>query len=179
MRLGNPDERRAQADQLCELVKWIDLAERTRFVAEIGDALEVALPAQAPEDRRAMGWDDILALEARGVEFGPHSRHHCILSRVDEATARDEIFGSWETMRSKCARAVPIFCYPNGTPESYTMRDERLVREAGLVGAVAYHRERIRPSSFPLSSRFRLPRVEWTNDPLRAAFTASGLFGLG
>lgn len=176
--LGSPAQRREEAERLTERAKWLDQPERLALVATIAERLGVSLPDRPPVARRVLGWDEIRALEKRGVSFGPHSRHHPIMSRVDDATARDEIEGSWATLRAECADPVPVFCYPNGTRESFTLRDERLTQQAGLDAAVAFEPGRVDVRSYPSDALFRLPRASWTGDPLVTAVTASGLYPL-
>jgi peptidoglycan/xylan/chitin deacetylase (PgdA/CDA1 family) len=70
------------------------------------------------------------------MTFGPHTVSHPILSRtIDEQCSR-EITDSWNQLRGKVLRPVPIFCYPNGQLQDFGSREIEVLRRAGLKGAV-------------------------------------------
>jgi peptidoglycan/xylan/chitin deacetylase (PgdA/CDA1 family) len=178
LQLTDPASRRRDAESIAEACKWVSDAERRAFTDSIGRALDVELPATPDTMYEVMDWDEIRRFEHAGVGFGPHSRTHPILSQVDDASARDEIFGSWETLRRECRDPVPVFCYPNGTAASFTTRDADFVKDAGMRGAVTYLRDRVPAHGLARDQHFRLPRVEWNADLERATLVASGLLPL-
>lgn len=158
--LGDALVRREGSRILVERLKSVPDSVRREFLDMLAVTAGVEVPVMPPEMYRTLSWSDVRSLELRGVEFGPHSMTHPILSTVSESVARAEIIGSWREIRAQCANPVPIFCYPNGTEGSFSGRDEALVREAGLIGAVSYIRGRV---SSPVNP-FRLPRLELGTD---------------
>ena len=76
------------------------------------------------------------ASERKGMQFGPHTVTHPILSRAPQANMREELATSWARLRTEAEGAVPIFCYPNGQPGDYGEREVRVLRELGLRAAV-------------------------------------------
>ena len=173
--LGAGADRQRTLEALIERVKFLADAERRQIAAEIGRIAEVDVPEHPPEHYRTLDWAEVRALERAGVTFGPHSCSHPILSRVDDATARREIFDSWRAVQRECAAPVPVFCYPNGTVASFGPRDESLVREAGLRGAVSFVRARVDPSKAQPSVAFRLPRYEMPADPFDVAWLVAAI----
>lgn len=76
---------------------------------------------------RGLGWDELRALAAAGWEVGSHTRSHPRLTRLDDATLRDELAGS----RAACAEQLGdcrSLAYPYGDA------DARVVRAAADAG---------------------------------------------
>jgi peptidoglycan/xylan/chitin deacetylase (PgdA/CDA1 family) len=168
-------DRYAAIDSIAERLKRVPDAQRHEVLDRLGELLDVEIPAGPPPAFSAMSWDEVRRLEGAGVEFGPHSRSHPILSRIGDEAARDEIMGSWGDLRRECRSPVPVFCYPNGTEEDYGPREVRLVRDAGLRGALAVYRSYVTPAQMTLEDRFWLPRFPFPGVPRTALFQASGL----
>jgi peptidoglycan/xylan/chitin deacetylase (PgdA/CDA1 family) len=143
-------------------------------MALVASAAGVDVPALPPPGYGAMSWDEVRRLESDLVAFGPHTRHHPILSQVGDTAARDEISGSWADLRRECRNPAPVFCYPDGRSDAFGDREMQLITESGLAGALAVYDGYVEPTlSAPY--RFRLPRFPFPDDPTTAAFQASGL----
>lgn len=162
-------------DTLVNALKAVDDVVRLETLRVVQQACEIDLPEQPPASVEALLWDDIRALEQRKFDFGPHSMSHPILSRLDAAAAAAEITGSWEEMKRQCADPAPVFCFPDGTSESFGMREIELVRSSGMAGAVTFERACVDPRLVFLDARYRLPRVEWRDDRLYTTLLTSGL----
>ncbi len=174
-RVSDAASRSAAADSLSTQLKVLPEAERRGICDRIGSATEVDIPATPPLLYQTLTWDDARRLEASGVRFGPHTRTHPILSTIDDESARSEIEGSWSDLREQCANAMPVFCYPNGSADSFGERDVRLVKAAGMRGAVMFRRQRIAPERTSTDDLFRLPRTEAFGHPFSVAANVSGL----
>lgn len=104
-----------------ELEGWIDnLYRQTRPYPE------------SPKRHAMLDWDDARKLHAHGIQIGAHTRHHVLLSQVDEATAREEIEGSRDDIAVELGNPPLHFAYPNGTLEDFGERDMHLVKQAGF-----------------------------------------------
>ncbi|HSN99588.1 MAG TPA: polysaccharide deacetylase family protein [Candidatus Nanopelagicales bacterium] len=144
-----------------------------RLAAEAG----VELPALPPLRYAPMSWDDLRACEARGMSFGPHTVTHPILARTEDAQSEQEIQGSWERLSAEARRPVPIFCPPNGLVHDYGAREMVTLERLGLRGAVLASPPRYADAASFRSSpeaRFRVPRVDFTDDLAYLARTVSG-----
>jgi peptidoglycan/xylan/chitin deacetylase (PgdA/CDA1 family) len=83
-----------------------------------------------------MSRDQVRSLHAAGMEIGAHTQSHPILARISDDAARSEIFESKRDLEVLTQGEVRYFAYPNGTPcEDYTVRDVKLVAEAGFDAA--------------------------------------------
>lgn len=134
----------------------------------------VELPERPPDRFAAATWEDVRTLEGDWMRFAPHTVTHPPLDAVSEDVSRREIVESWERLRTTLAHPVPVFAYPYGR---FGTREEELVRDAGLLGAVSdrsgvNHPRHIRRDP---QARFRIRRVGLPNDPVRSFLYASGL----
>ena len=144
-----------------------------------GAALEVDTTGPAPAAYETITWDDIRRLAGSGlVEMGPHTVTHPILSRLDADQISWEIRESWRRLREQCPSAVPVFCYPNGTPEDYTRETMAAVRNAGLSAAVTTEPGHVRLLGKDPDELYRLPRFSCPDDVAHLAQVVNGIEGM-
>lgn len=125
----------AQADFTARCKEVPDAVKHAGIDA-LATAAEVELPTEAPVRYAPMTWDDLRAVERRGMSFGPHTVTHPILSRTSDVQSRHEITESWRRVREEAAKPVAVFCYPNGRRSDFGDREIGTMRELGFLGAV-------------------------------------------
>lgn len=157
--LGETSQRRQVARDLAEALKLLPDAQRRQSVVGIAATLGVQLPDAPPAAWAPMTWDEVRAATRRGASFGAHTDTHPVLSRTDDAVSAHEITASWSRIRAEVPDAVPVFCYPNGTPADFGAREIRTLEAHGFETAVStipgY-------AGAPLGDwRWRLPRFSW------------------
>jgi peptidoglycan/xylan/chitin deacetylase (PgdA/CDA1 family) len=166
----------------------LDLVERLKAVPEdvkrdvlarLATVLEVDVPAQPTPAYAPLTWDEVRRCAASGVSFGPHSLTHPILARTDVVQAATEIAGSWQRLQQMLGSvAVPVFCYPNGDPGSFGVREQELVARAGLTAAVStvpgYAGAGHLDPRTPLR-RFEVPRMAYVQADRSFVQVSSGL----
>jgi hypothetical protein len=105
---------------------------------------------------------------------------HPVLATVDAATARREIAESWRRLGEERVRRTSVFCYPNGSARSFGPRDEALVQELGLDGAVSTEPDYATFRSTPVGSarRYHLPRFGCPPSMPHLIQIASGVEGV-
>lgn len=146
-------------EQVVESLKLISNVEREATIASMATTLEIEVPLAAPARYRAMTWDQVRQLSAKGVAFGPHTVTHPILSRVDAAQSEREIADSWQKVRAEVSGAIPVFCYPNGKNTDCDLREAASVSRAGMVAALTTTQGRLQaPADAGAVDRFFLPR---------------------
>ncbi|HRY30096.1 MAG TPA: polysaccharide deacetylase family protein [Elusimicrobiota bacterium] len=96
--------------------------------------------------------EQILEMQAAGVEFGSHTFSHPRLSRLDDAAARREIIESRRALEVLLGRAPVPFAYPYGDGQDEP-RLWKIVEEAGYRWACAIHQGKARPEKNPYSLR--------------------------
>ncbi len=171
--------KRRACETLVELLKACGDTTRLKIAEAIGTLVDVEIPSRPPMTHRPLSWEQVAELESDSVRFGPHSVSHPILSRVSDQKARAEIVGSWRAVQDHCQRPEAVFCYPNGTPDSFTVRDENIIAEAGLKGALSFSPHR-QPASTVHSLAddpallYHFPRVAFPADPWLTALVAAG-----
>jgi len=74
--LRESGRRRSEAQRLVERLKAVPEEEKGAVISRLAAAAEVELPARAPPRYRGLTWDEVRALESRGVRFGPHTVSH-------------------------------------------------------------------------------------------------------
>lgn len=173
--LGTSAERRAGAAQLVDALKWVNDRERLRIVDDIGALLEVEMSARPTAAYAPLGWDAVRRFERAGVDFAPHSLTHPMLSRLSDVAARTEIVQSWTDLRRELRDPAPVFGYPNGSLDSFGTREMAIVRDSGMLGAVAFRRAYVDPVACDVDDRFRLSRFPAPADPTTAGYLASGM----
>ncbi len=89
--------------------------------------------ADLPPATRLMGWEELRALDAAGIEVGGHTVSHAVLPLLSAREARREIEGCRDELRERIGRAPRMFAYPNGY---HTPAVRELVARAGFEGAV-------------------------------------------
>lgn len=84
------------------------------------------------EGRELLGWRDLAALSATGVEIGSHTATHAMLTRLNLAGIYREVGDSKRRIEDQLGKAVRYFAYPRGLA---TARVRRVVAECGYAGA--------------------------------------------
>ncbi|MEO6518896.1 MAG: polysaccharide deacetylase family protein, partial [Pseudoxanthomonas sp.] len=72
----------------------LKLLEPSKLQEVIDHIIEQLQPHPHGLQGEMLDWPDICRLQDGGVQIGAHTRHHVILQRTDEPTAREEIIGS-------------------------------------------------------------------------------------
>jgi len=173
----SPPSRDRAIRAVTEMFKRLPQQERITCFASLLSQLDVALPDLAPPRYAPMAWNTVRTLGRQGVTFGPHTVTHPILSRVPDDQAQVEIAESWARVRAETDTAIPVFCYPNGDPDSFGPREVAIVRRTGLRAALTtipgqVARQPVTATSEPL---FSLPRYAYSTDLPRLAQAVSGL----
>jgi peptidoglycan/xylan/chitin deacetylase (PgdA/CDA1 family) len=98
-----------------------------------------------------MSVDDIRSLHRQGVGFGAHSVSHPRLSRIEAASARQEVADSKARLEAILQAPVPHFCYPYG---DYDALVREAVEDSGFECAVTC----IRGAANGAENPFEIPR---------------------
>jgi peptidoglycan/xylan/chitin deacetylase (PgdA/CDA1 family) len=125
-----------------------------------------------------MSWDDVRRCGTRGATFGAHTVTHPILSRVDDAAAREEIGISWRRLRAETSALSQVFCYPNGGALDYTAREPEVLASFGFDAAVTTAPGHVDAGAFHTgdpAAPYRLPRFAYLDAPEDLAQITSGI----
>ncbi|MEO6697218.1 MAG: polysaccharide deacetylase family protein, partial [Gammaproteobacteria bacterium] len=106
--------------------------------------------------------EQLRVMAGAGMEIGTHSRSHCRLTEVDDATLHDEVRSSKTELAGMLGKAVESFAYP------YGKHDDRVV---GAVEAAGYRAACVTRSGWALHNHdlMRIRRVSvFAHDGLSA-----------
>lgn len=162
VKLESAADRQALIQQLVRGIKYLPPQERERRAAALAEAAGVELP-----DDLMMRSRDVKALAAAGMTVGAHTVSHPILASLDAAQAREEIAESRRRLESLLGRAVTLFAYPNGRPDTdYRAEHAVQVQELGFEAAVS-----TAPGAATMGDDpYQLPRfTPWDRTPFRYA----------
>jgi len=114
---------------------------------------------QAPQGYKPTSWGNLSKFVAAGHAVAAHTKSHRILSQLSDEEAQLEIFDSVRVLKEKVPEASNCFAYPTGRQQDFLPRDEKLVKQAGAVGAVSTVAATA-TSAYPITSlpRYALPQ---------------------
>jgi len=148
--IGNLEARRAAIVTMRRDIRHLPQARRE----ELTQAIVAASGSNEPP-ALMMPPQQVRKLRARGMDIGAHTMTHPILTRLDAATARQEIASSKQQLEELLGETIDLFAYPNGVPQQdYTTEHVRIVRDCGFKAAVST----AWGAASARSDRFQLPR---------------------
>ncbi|MET0893893.1 MAG: polysaccharide deacetylase family protein [Pseudoxanthomonas sp.] len=119
-----------------QLPPRLKLLEPSRLQESIDCIVGQLQPRPGVPEGEMLDWEDVSRLQENGVQIGAHTRHHVILQRADEQTARAEIQDSLGDIAAATHRTPAHFAYPNGSAADFGENHVRMVKEAGFRTAV-------------------------------------------
>jgi peptidoglycan/xylan/chitin deacetylase (PgdA/CDA1 family) len=105
------------------------LAEMLRAKAVPGSFY---VPLSGPDGRPTLCPGDLRSLQAEGFEIGAHTVSHRTLAPLKGEQLWTEVHRSKDVLENMLGRNVPMFCYPKGSYNQWTIR---AVEKAGFEGA--------------------------------------------
>jgi peptidoglycan/xylan/chitin deacetylase (PgdA/CDA1 family) len=139
--LGFPDgtiehwSNQEECDQVSQ--KWIEVmktcsqTEKLVYVQQLPEALGVSVPPGYFQ-KLMMNWDQVREMNKGGIEFGAHTVHHPILTRISLDEVRAEVEGSKSRIEKEIGEAVLSFAYPNGQSSDLNDPIAKVVADLGL-----------------------------------------------
>jgi peptidoglycan/xylan/chitin deacetylase (PgdA/CDA1 family) len=147
---------------LVERLKRVPDEQLRSAITRLAELRNVEVPEAPPDRYRPTTWAALRSAPG-SVEVGPHTITHPILAQVDGARATRELGESYRRVEAELgARALPVACYPNGTPDSFGDRDVAIAVACGLVGGVTATPATALPAGEPGADIYRIPRFAWS-----------------
>lgn len=127
-----------QLDQVAkhwiEWMKTVPQAEKQIYVDNLPILLGVSIPTGFFQ-RLMMDWNQVREMQKGGIEFGAHTVHHPILTRVSLEEVRDEVAGSKSRIEDELGQTVLGFAYPNGQAADLNEDIAKIVADSGIRAA--------------------------------------------
>jgi peptidoglycan/xylan/chitin deacetylase (PgdA/CDA1 family) len=117
-----------------ELMKTLPQVEKQIYVESLPMEMDVSIP-QGFFRSLMMDWDQVREMQKGGIEFGAHTMHHPILTRISPEEAYTEIVGSKARIEDELGESVRGFAYPNGQASDLNGEVEKLVADSGIRAA--------------------------------------------
>ncbi len=130
------EDRKAVARRVSARLKRLSRKQRAQVTDRLATELEVDLSGCPPPRYEPMTWDDVRYWSQRGMIVGSHTETHPILTQDTEHEVRKEIESSRDRILEEVGKVSGVFCYPDGTPGSYSDRERRLLKQAGFIAAL-------------------------------------------
>ncbi len=154
------DDRYLIREQIRNTLKEIDAEQIPDLIQQLAVTSGVELPDTLPDEYQPINWEVARKLENRGIQFAPHSVSHNILSKLNPTRCKQEILGSWQTLKRELKQPLNIFCYPTGRKLDFGPREIDILRQSGFIGAVATTPGYINSEQTIEQQIFRIPRFE-------------------
>ncbi len=135
--LGNAEKKHLARYKTRDFIKETDMNTLSNSLEQVAAATGLSIPESPPEFYEPANWDIARKLEAGGFTFAPHSKTHRILSKMDEASARDEILGSWQRLTTELSDPLKVFCYPTGRPFDFGSREINILKDNDFLAAIS------------------------------------------
>jgi Predicted xylanase/chitin deacetylase len=128
------EERDQVSKKWIELMKTYPQAEKLVYVQQLPETLGISVP-QGHFQKLMMNWDQVRDMRKGGIEFGAHTMHHPILTRISLDEVRAEIEGSKARIERELGEPILTFAYPNGQSSDLNDSIEKTVAESGIRAA--------------------------------------------
>lgn len=133
-RWSNPQQLAQVEKRWIELMKTLPQAEKTVYVQRLPETLNVSIP-EGFFRKLMMNWDQIREMQRGGIEFGAHTMHHPILTRIPLDEVRAEVEGSKSRIEKELGEPALSFAYPNGQSSDLNDKIEKIVADSGIRAA--------------------------------------------
>jgi len=131
---SDSEQRNRVSRNWIELMKTFPQAEKETYVQRLPALLGVSIPAGFFR-KLMMNWDQVREMRKGGIEFGAHTLHHPILTRISLDEVRAEVEGSKSRIEKELGEPVLSFAYPNGQMADLNDSIEKIVAGSGIRAA--------------------------------------------
>ncbi|MEP7311032.1 MAG: polysaccharide deacetylase family protein [Pseudomonadota bacterium] len=171
---GLPDSNNhlSRREAVQSTLKWLKTcpdAERVAFIAHTKAAFPEIVAAGIEVLGRALNWDEMRDMAARGIEFGAHSASHPCLTRISGEALQQELTPPRQALEKHLGIAVESLAYPFGGRNAFSPAVTTAARAAGYRLGISYV-----PgiNALPLADEFAVSRQHVERYTTRSYFKA-------
>lgn len=157
--LTNEQDKHNAKNTIRDTIKAMAADSVDHSLVHLARATDNTIPTSPPASLMSMDWETARQLEKQGIKFAPHTISHRILSKLDAASAKNEIMGSWQRIQEELTAPSPVFAYPTGRFCDYGPREIDILKQAGFIGAVSTLPGTIQWEQTSPNFVFNLPRL--------------------
>jgi peptidoglycan/xylan/chitin deacetylase (PgdA/CDA1 family) len=137
--LDPPEQLRRSLRLVLARVRLLFGESQAKLLNEIETKLKPAFP-RGHARFRMLSWNQIREMHAGGIDFGSHTVHHPILSRIPRELLLKELIDSKRDLSEQLGTAIHSLAYPNGKSGDYNEAVKAAARACGYAFAVTSER---------------------------------------
>ncbi|HSL41891.1 MAG TPA: polysaccharide deacetylase family protein [Anaerolineales bacterium] len=134
LRWSTQEQRERALKDWVESLKKLPETEKQSWVDRLPEALGVSIPKGFFQSLM-VDWDQVREMQQGGIEFGAHTVHHPILTRIPLEQVCKEVEASKSKIEEETGKAVLGFAYPNGESSDLNRQIEKAVADSGIRAA--------------------------------------------
>lgn len=131
---SEPEQLDQVSKKWVESMKVLPQPEKQAHIQRLPELLGVSVP-KGFFRKLMMNWDQVREVQKGGIEFGAHTMHHPILTRISIDEVQAEILGSKSRIEEEVGEPVLSFAYPNGQSADLNEEIEKIVADSGFRAA--------------------------------------------
>lgn len=163
-----PGPRLALAAELLDRLKTLSAPTQAAIIERLEQAWSMPR-AHAHGDCRPMGWDQLRAMHAAGMEIGSHGVWHQMLAKLPREEMQREVAASKQAIERELGVPCEVISYPVGGDDAYDEDVVHAVEDAGYRLGCSY---RSGTNPLPLRDGYALRRLAVERDMDIAWFAA-------
>lgn len=163
-----------KAENWHDLINYLLSVEDTKkndCISSLADSWDITLPNVAPEQYKPCTIEQLLEMQANGIEIGGHTINHPSLSKLSKKEVKQEVLGCENWLKQNLSKQIRSFCYPNGKKDDYNDHVKHIVEyESEFNCAVAAFSD-----SLGVSDRYAIRRHGGSNQLSNFKSVISGI----
>ena len=165
---ATPERRIALAAELLDRLKTLPAPTQAAIIERLEQ--DWSMPrAHAHDACQPMGWDQLRAMHASGMEIGSHGIWHQMLAKLPRDAMLHEVRASKQAIERELGAPCEVISYPVGGHDAYDDDVVHAVEDAGYRLGCSY---RSGTNALPLRDRYALRRLAVERDMDIAWFAA-------
>ena len=165
---ATPERRLALAAELLDRLKTLPAPTQAAIIERLEQ--DWSMPrAHAHDACQPMGWDQLRAMHAAGMEIGSHGIWHQMLAKLPRDAMLHEVRASKQAIERELGSPCEVISYPVGGHDAYDDDVVHAVEDAGYRLGCSY---RSGTNALPLRDRYALRRLAVERDMDIAWFAA-------
>ncbi len=139
--ISSPQAKIQASDRIRGFLKTLNPQERDRHILSLERQIDREIDLLEDEESREryefLSWDEVRLMAEHQIEFGSHTRSHAIIAHLSPAELENELLVSKRRIEEQLGKPCRLFSYPNGTPRDFSVRDQKVLQQAGYTAAVS------------------------------------------
>ena len=132
--LTSEEEKKRTAERLSEILSSLNATKRELILEILKIKLDLQGKIYAPFGEM-LTWEMVREMKENNIDFGVHTAHHPILTRISLDNVKNEVSDSKKGMQDFLSTKITLFCYPNGLKGDFNDETKEILSDLGFEGA--------------------------------------------